>query len=110
MAFGYGGVQTGGVSLTNPDFGQVNLRAIPQVLPRILRLGLRYPARASLAIACSLGAAVASLTMPKLFGAAVNNVQALLAAGNIADRSTAQHSLWLLAALVIGASTIRGLP
>ena len=42
MAFGYGAVQTGGVSLTNPDFGKVDMSAAPQVLPRILKLGLRF--------------------------------------------------------------------
>ncbi len=107
MAFGYGAVPTGGVSLTNPDFGKVDMSAAPQVLPRILKLGLRYPGRAALAIACSLGAAIAGLTMPKLFGSAVEEVQTLLNAGT-GHQGDAQKSLWMLAGLVLLASTMRG--
>src|SRR5512141_796161 len=98
MAYGYGAVPTGGVSITNPDFGQVDVRQLPKVIPRIVALAMRYPARVAIAIGCSLGAAVASLTLPRLFGSAVNQTSHLLGSHNVA---AAQHQLLITAAIVI---------
>jgi ATP-binding cassette subfamily B protein len=85
----------------------VDVSQMPRVLQRISVLALRHRGRMALAIGCSLGAAVASLTLPRLFGAAVDQAQALLSAG--ADRaSEAQAALWTTAILVIAATTLRG--
>ena len=86
---------------------RVDVSEMPRVLQRITALSLRYPGRMALAIACSLGAAVASLTLPRLFGAAVDHAQALLKDGS-AHAAEAQAALWTTALLVIGATIVRG--
>ncbi|MDR3513578.1 MAG: ABC transporter ATP-binding protein [Caulobacteraceae bacterium] len=86
---------------------KVDVRRMPQVLQRITALALRYPARLVLAITCSLGSAVASLALPRLFGAAVDQAQALLSAG-AAHAAEARAALWSTAILVIAASVVRG--
>ena len=91
-----------------PSFGQVDVKAMPGVLKRIIRLALRYPGRVALAIGCSLGSAIASLTLPKLFGHAVDQATRLLTQGaGLADE--ARDALLVTAGLVILASSIRGL-
>lgn len=90
-----------------PSFGQVDVKAMPGVLKRIIRLALRYPGRVSLAIGCSLGSAIASLTLPKLFGHAVDQATRLLTQGPaLADQ--ARDALLVTAGLVILASSVRG--
>lgn len=86
---------------------RVDVSEMPRVLQRITALSLRYPGRMALAVACSLGAAVASLTLPRLFGAAVDHAQALLRDGS-AHAAEAQAALWTTALLVIAATVIRG--
>ena len=86
---------------------KVDVRQMPRVLQRITALALRYPGRLALAIACSLGSAVASLALPRLFGAAVDQAQALLSAG-AAHAAEARSALWSTAILVIVASLVRG--
>src|SRR4051794_1644858 len=108
MAYGFGGIATGGVSLTNPDFGKVDVRQLPRVVPRIVALAMRYPKRVAPAIACSLGAAIAQLTLPHLFGGAVNQVAHLLSLG-ARHAAEAQGALLVTAAIVLVTSTIRGL-
>src|SRR5664279_934625 len=108
MTFGYGAPSTGGVSITTDDFGKVDMKALPRVLPRISAMGMKYPGRVALAVACSLGAAIASLTLPRLFGHAVNQAHDLLMAG-AANAGPARHALLMTALLVITASTLRGL-
>ncbi|MDP3855119.1 ABC transporter ATP-binding protein [Phenylobacterium sp.] len=81
---------------------------MPRVLQRITLLALKYPGRVSLAIVCSLGSAVASLTLPRLFGNAVDQAQVLLTAG-AAHAGDAQAALWGTALLVIAATVVRGL-
>ncbi|MBA4013636.1 MAG: multidrug ABC transporter [Phenylobacterium sp.] len=61
----------------------------------------------ALAIGCSLGAAVASLTLPRLFGQGVDQAGALLKAG-AAHAGEAQGALVATALLVIAATVIRG--
>ncbi|UTP40220.1 ABC transporter ATP-binding protein/permease [Phenylobacterium sp. LH3H17] len=81
---------------------------MPRVLQRITALALKYPGRVSLAIICSLGSAVASLTLPRLFGNAVDQAQVLLTAG-AGHAGEAQAALWGTALLVIAATIVRGL-
>jgi ATP-binding cassette subfamily B protein len=98
------------------------MKAMPRVLRRIVFQAMaEEPGRVAVAIACSLGAAVAALTLPKLFGHAVDQAQILLVgvqkataahapAAEIARMgSDAQHALWISAILVIVASSVRGL-
>ncbi len=107
MAFGWGAASTGGVNFTNSDYGKVDLTQAPGILQRIVRLGLKYPGRITIAVTCSLCAAVASLTLPQLFGQAVNQVYALLQAG-VAQQGAARQALIYTALLVIGISSARG--
>ncbi|WP_332773106.1 ABC transporter ATP-binding protein [Phenylobacterium sp.] len=81
---------------------------MPRVLQRITALALKYPGRVSLAIICSLGSAVASLALPRLFGNAVDQAQVLLTAGS-GYAGEAQAALWGTALLVIAATIVRGL-
>ncbi|WP_332766052.1 ABC transporter ATP-binding protein [Phenylobacterium sp.] len=81
---------------------------MPRVLQRITALALKYPGRVSLAIICSLGSAVASLALPRLFGNAVDQAQVLLTAG-AGHAGEAQAALWGTALLVIAATIVRGL-
>ena len=108
MTFGHGAASTGGVSIKGADFGKVDMKTLPSVLPRITALGLKYPIRVAISVACSLGAAFASLALPQLFGQAVNQAHDLLVAG-AANAGPARQALLVTAAIVIAASTIRGL-
>jgi ATP-binding cassette subfamily B protein len=85
----------------------VDVSQMPRVLQRITALALRYRGRMAIAMACSLGAAMASLTLPRLFGHAVDQAQALLRLGP-AHGAQAQQALWTIAAMVIGATMVRG--
>ena len=77
---------------------------MPRVLRRIIADALtRAPGRVALAMAASLCAAVASLSLPRLLGQAVNAAQHLAAAEH------ARHALLLIAALVVLATAARGL-
>jgi ATP-binding cassette, subfamily B, multidrug efflux pump len=86
---------------------KVDVSQMPRVLQRITALAWRHRGRMVLAIACSLGAAAASLTLPRLFGGAVDQAQALLSAGP-SRAAEAQAALWTTAFLVIAATTLRG--
>ena len=59
----------------------VDVTAMPMVLARIARLAFRYPARVALIATASLIGAAASLTLPRLFGHAVDQATHLLAQG-----------------------------
>lgn len=84
--------------------GLVDTRAMPRVLRRIVGLAMKYPARMALAMASALGAALASLALPRLLGRAVDQAHHLIAAGN--DGAAA---LWATAGLIIVATSARGL-
>ena len=101
---------------------QVDLRAMPKVLQRIVVMTLKAdPRGVAIAILCSVGAAAMGLTTPRLFGHAVDLVAsdmrpilAAQAAHGTAGQMAALQSgfLWALmipAGLVIAATTIRGL-
>ncbi len=87
---------------------RVDVSEMPRVLQRISALALRYPGRLALAVACSVGAAAASLTLPRLFGAGVDHAGALLKAGGV-QAGQAQSALMGVALLVIAATVVRGL-
>jgi len=86
---------------------QIDLRAMPKVLQRIVVMTLKTdPRGVVVAMLCSLGAAAMGLATPKLFGHAVDQV--------VAELKTATHpgflsALMFTAALVIAASAMRGL-
>ena len=81
---------------------------MPRVLRRIVADALaRAPKRVALAMAASLGAALASLSLPRLLGRAVNAAQRLDGHSTAAD--LAGHALLPIAVLVILATAARGL-
>ena len=101
---------------------QIDVKAMPHILRRIVVLALQTdPWQVVLAIVCSLGSAVASLAVPRLFGHAVDQIAALLKAldhARVIHESTAQqhllatqsaNALWVSAALVVGVSIVQGL-
>src|SRR5579863_5400853 len=88
----------------------IDVKAMPRILRRIVFMALRIdPVQVALAILCSLGAAVANLIQPRLFGGAINEVQGLLKGVRLAQHahvSAAQqalleqrsvHALWVVA-------------
>jgi ATP-binding cassette subfamily B multidrug efflux pump len=76
---------------------------MPRVLRRIVRDALaRAPGRVALAMGASLCAAVASLSLPRLLGRAVNTAQRLAS-------DHAAHALLPIALLVVLATAARGL-
>ena len=98
----------------DPKKPEIDVSAMPRVLRRIGAEAARLePWRVSLAMAASLGAAVASLTLPRLFGGAVNQAQKLLritTGGHAAAQAhEAREALFLTACLVILATLTRGL-
>ena len=101
---------------------QIDVKAMPHILRRIVMLALQTdPWQVALAIACSLGSAVASLAVPRLFGHAVDQIAALLKtlehARAIHLPIAQQHllatqsadALWVSAGLVVGLSIVQGL-
>lgn len=86
------------------DAQTVDVSAMPAVLARIAGLALRYPARLTLAVVTALLGTVASLALPRLLGRSVD--QALHLA---AHPDAARRALLISAALVILATTLRGL-
>src|SRR5579864_7615657 len=75
----------------------IDVKAMPHILRRIVTLALKTdPLQVTLAIAFSLGSAVASLLVPRLFGHAVDRIAALLKAlvqARAVHLSAAQQSL-----------------
>ena len=91
-----------------PDSRPIDVKAAPRVLRRIVAEALALaPGRVSLAIGASLGAALASLTLPRLFGHAVDLARRLgdahIGAGHI------RHDLLITALLAVAATATRGL-
>jgi ATP-binding cassette subfamily B protein len=115
---------SGGAAVSAPARPQspsINVRAMPRVLRRIVVLALgASPWRVALAVAASLGSALAALTLPKLFGHAVDQVQGLLlsveraraahapAAVIGAQTDRAEQALLISAVLIVAASAVRG--
>jgi ATP-binding cassette subfamily B multidrug efflux pump len=97
-----------GAASAELDKIQVDVKSMPRVLQRIVALALRYPGLVALAMICSLGAALASMSLPHLFGSAVDQAHHLLASGP-AHAKEARAALWSTALFVIGATMVRGL-
>jgi len=85
----------------------VDVTAMPMVLARIAGLAFRYPVRVALIAVTSLIGAAASLTLPRLFGHAVDQATHLLAEG-AGQAEAAKHALLVSAGLVILATATRG--
>jgi ATP-binding cassette subfamily B multidrug efflux pump len=89
-----------------PPTPTVDVSAMPRVLRRIVvDAATRSPARVALAMSASLCAALASLSLPRLLGRAVN------AAQNLTGRAggEARNALVATAVLVVVATAARGL-
>jgi ATP-binding cassette subfamily B protein len=123
----------GADALAEPDKRPIDVSAMPRVLRRIALEAARLePWRVVLAMAASLAAAAASLSLPRLFGHAVNQAQKLLGVAtrtSAAAKATAlhvagahvdtlraaalaheaRHALLVSGTLVILATTARGL-
>jgi ATP-binding cassette subfamily B protein len=87
------------------DFGAVDVKALPRVVRRIIADALREaPGRVGLAVGASLGAALASLALPKLLGAAVDLARGLaepntlITVGLLVVLATAARGLFTMAA------------
>ncbi len=80
---------------------------MPRVLQRITALSLRYPGRMALAIACSLGAAVASLTC-RGCSARRSTTPRRCSRTERPTRPRRRRALLTTALLVIAATVIRG--
>ena len=123
---GFGGGM-GGFAPTGGPAGvqvqaQIDLGAMPQILRRIVVMALKArPIQAVLAILCALGAAVASLLVPRIFGHAVDQVTHLLSAfgklqadhGSAAQvaalTASAERTLWISGGIVVGVTLIQGI-
>ena len=78
----------------------IDLKALPNVLGRILGLAWRYWPRLLLVIGAALAATVFTLAIPRLLGAAVDRAHGL---------AHGPAALWPLAGLLLAAATLRGL-
>jgi ATP-binding cassette subfamily B multidrug efflux pump len=95
----------------------IDVSAMPRVLRRIVIMAIKAdPLQVAFAILCSLGAAAAGLTTPKLFGHAFDQVAKLLvvaAHANAGQQSvldaSSERALIFTALLVIAVSAARGI-
>ncbi|WP_297691697.1 ABC transporter ATP-binding protein [Phenylobacterium sp.] len=94
-----------GRSAALSDLPTVDVSAMPSVLARIAALTLKYRARVALTVATSLVATIASMTLPRLYGHAIDDALRLSARGHA---GVARHALLVTAALVIAATLTRG--
>jgi ATP-binding cassette subfamily B protein len=76
------------------------------ILRRVLAMALRYRTGMAIAILTTVVAAGFQLLIPQFLGRAVDSAQGLLAGG---DPVAARAALWQTAALLLGASILRGL-
>ncbi|HEY8002915.1 MAG TPA: ABC transporter ATP-binding protein, partial [Phenylobacterium sp.] len=97
-----------GRGAASSDAPTVDVSAMPAVLARIARLSLRYRRRLVFTILLTLGAALANLTLPRLFGRSIDQANHLLS-GGLAHAGAARHALLVSAGLVIAATAMRGL-
>ncbi|NNE85106.1 MAG: ABC transporter ATP-binding protein [Alphaproteobacteria bacterium] len=79
-----------------------------QILWRIVRLCLRHRGRVAIAVGATLVAALFQLAVPQLLGSAVDGALGLLDTEN-ATATAARAALFQTAALLLGASILRGL-
>lgn len=97
-----------GRGAASSDAPTVDVSAMPAVLARIARLSLRYRGRLVFTILLTLGAALANLTLPRLFGQSIDQANHLLS-GGLGHAGAARHALLVSAGLVILATAVRGL-
>ena len=76
------------------------------ILRRVLTMALRYRWGMAIALITTIVAAGFQLLIPQYLGEAVDSAQGLLAGG---DEAAAREALWRAAALLLGASILRGL-
>ena len=74
---------------------------------RVIRMALAYPVRLSIALFTTVAAAVFQLLLPQYLGDVVDTVNAILS--EVTDQEAAKRELLRLAALILGASVLRGL-
>ena len=86
----------------------LDLREAPRLLGRVISLALKYRRLFALATATSLGASFFNLVTPGLLGRAIDQAHGLLQQGHGYD-ADAMWALGWTAALVLGASMLRGL-
>jgi len=111
-----------GASLDEALRPEIDVKAMPNIIRRIVLMAFKVdPVQVALAMGCSLGAAVAGLTVPRLFGSAINQAQALLKVVVHARaehvplaklallQAQSMHALWIAAGLILLATTIQGL-
>jgi ATP-binding cassette subfamily B multidrug efflux pump len=122
MSYSYGGGGPTGGPAGVQVRPQIDLGAMPHILRRIVVMALRIePLQVVLAIGCALGAAVANLVVPRLFGSAVDQVKHVFDVVHKAHATHAaaaqqhlleQHAiqgLWVTGAIVVGITTLQGL-
>ena len=76
------------------------------ILRRVLGMALRHRRGMATAVLTTIVAALFQLLIPQYLGQAVDSAQGLLAGG---DEVAARAALWQAAALLLGASVLRGL-
>jgi ATP-binding cassette subfamily B protein len=86
----------------------IDPKEAPHILARVVRLGMRYRLRFTVAIGASIGASFFSLISPKLLGQAVDQADRMLR-GRRPDDHAAMQALLLTASLVLVSSILRGL-
>ena len=74
---------------------------------RVLRMALAHPVRLTVAVTATVAAAVFQLLLPQYVGDVVDTVNVILS--ETADPAAAKRQLLQLAALILGASVVRGL-
>jgi ATP-binding cassette subfamily B protein len=84
----------------------LDLDALPHIIPRILKLAAARRLPFILAIAASVAGTLFAVLLPRLLGQAVDQAHALM--GQTADRGAGEQALYWTAALLLGASTLRG--
>jgi ATP-binding cassette subfamily B protein len=100
---------------------EIDVKAMPHILRRIVMMALRMePLQVVLAILCALGAAIANLIVPRLFGHAIDQITHLFGALTTANKahagaaalqmlqSNAVHALWVTAGVMLGVSVVQG--
>jgi ATP-binding cassette subfamily B multidrug efflux pump len=101
---------------------EIDVKAMPHIIRRIVLLGFKVdPVQVALAMASSLGAAVAGLVVPRLFGPAIDQVNSLWTAHRHAQAihmalaqqalldARSEHGLWFAAIMIVIATSIQGL-
>jgi ATP-binding cassette subfamily B multidrug efflux pump len=78
-----------------------------KILRRVLGLALRYRRGMAIAVVTTIVAAVLQLLIPQYLGQAVDTAQGLLSGAG--DEAAARAELWHAAAVLLGASLLRGL-